>query len=262
MSEPTLTSLVVIALASLTASGLTLFSGFGLGTLLMPAFALFFPVDAAVALTAIVHLANNALKLGLLGRHADRTIVLRFGLPAILAAFAGAALLESLASMTPLAEWTLGGRVLVVTAVKVVVGAMMVLFAVIEMMPAFERWAVPPRYLPFGGLLSGFFGGLSGHQGAFRSAFLVRSDLSKESFIATGVVIAILVDVTRIPVYAGSIGTVLQEHGGLLFVAVMSAFLGVWLGTRLLKKVTVRAIRVTISVLLVVLGSALATGLL
>jgi hypothetical protein len=46
---------VVICLAAIITSGLTLFSGFGLGTLLMPVFAVFFPVEVAVALTAIVH---------------------------------------------------------------------------------------------------------------------------------------------------------------------------------------------------------------
>jgi acyl-CoA reductase-like NAD-dependent aldehyde dehydrogenase len=46
---------------------------------------------------------------------------------------------------------------------------------------------MPPGYLPVGGLLSGFFGGLSGHQGALRSVFLLRAGLTKESFIATGV---------------------------------------------------------------------------
>jgi hypothetical protein len=35
-------------------SGLTLFSGFGLGTVLMPAFAVFFPVPTAIAATAVV----------------------------------------------------------------------------------------------------------------------------------------------------------------------------------------------------------------
>jgi hypothetical protein len=35
--------LVLIGLAALLTSGLTLFSGFGLGTILMPVFALFFP---------------------------------------------------------------------------------------------------------------------------------------------------------------------------------------------------------------------------
>jgi len=43
--------LAVSAVAVLI-SALTLFSGFGLGTVLMPAFALFFPVPVAVAATA------------------------------------------------------------------------------------------------------------------------------------------------------------------------------------------------------------------
>ena len=77
---------LIVCLAALFASGLTLFSGFGLGTILTPVFALFFPVTTAVAMTAIVHLANNLFKIGLVGRDADWPVVLRFGLPAALAA--------------------------------------------------------------------------------------------------------------------------------------------------------------------------------
>ena len=36
---------LVVCTVALVVSGLTLFSGFGLGTVLMPALALFFPVD-------------------------------------------------------------------------------------------------------------------------------------------------------------------------------------------------------------------------
>jgi len=46
---------VIICLAAFLASALTFFSGFGLGTILMPVFALFFPVEVAIGLTAIVH---------------------------------------------------------------------------------------------------------------------------------------------------------------------------------------------------------------
>jgi hypothetical protein len=62
---------LVVCSVALLASGLTFFSGFGLGTLLLPAFALFFPVEQAVALTAVVHFLNGLFKLGLVGRHAD-----------------------------------------------------------------------------------------------------------------------------------------------------------------------------------------------
>jgi uncharacterized membrane protein YfcA len=39
---------LVVCFVALLVSALTLFSGFGLGTVLMPAFALFFPVPVAV----------------------------------------------------------------------------------------------------------------------------------------------------------------------------------------------------------------------
>jgi hypothetical protein len=41
---------VLASAAAFLASGLTPFSGFGLGTLLLPAYALFFPMELAVAL--------------------------------------------------------------------------------------------------------------------------------------------------------------------------------------------------------------------
>jgi hypothetical protein len=53
--EAPVLSHLVIAATALIVSGLTLFSGFGLGTILMPAFALFFPLTVAIAATAVVH---------------------------------------------------------------------------------------------------------------------------------------------------------------------------------------------------------------
>lgn len=86
-------SYIVICTVALLASGLSFFSGFGLGTLLLPAFALFFAVEKAVALTAIVHFLNGVFKLVLVRRHIDRGVVMRFGLPAILSSLAGASAL-------------------------------------------------------------------------------------------------------------------------------------------------------------------------
>ena len=78
---------------ALIASGLTLFSGFGLGTLLLPAMLLLVPPEAAVAATAVVHLANNLLKVALFGRHCRKDVLIRFGGMAVVAAFFGAQIL-------------------------------------------------------------------------------------------------------------------------------------------------------------------------
>ncbi|MEJ7577489.1 MAG: TSUP family transporter [Pyrinomonadaceae bacterium] len=91
---------VIICLAAFLASALTFFSGFGLGTILMPVFALFFPVEVAIGLTAIVHFLNGLFKVGLVGRNADRKVVLYFGIPAALAALVGAAVLALQSTLT------------------------------------------------------------------------------------------------------------------------------------------------------------------
>ncbi|MBI1834480.1 MAG: TSUP family transporter, partial [Burkholderiales bacterium] len=102
--------IIAISLTALLASALTLFSGFGLGTLLMPVVALFFPAEIAIAITAIVHFANNIFKLGLLGKNAHTGVLLRFGLPAILASLTGASLLTYLSHIPPLYSYSLWGK--------------------------------------------------------------------------------------------------------------------------------------------------------
>jgi uncharacterized protein len=54
---------LVVCVVAVLMSALTLFSGFGLGMVLMPAFALFFPVPVAIAAAAVVNLANNGARL-------------------------------------------------------------------------------------------------------------------------------------------------------------------------------------------------------
>ncbi|NMZ04662.1 TSUP family transporter [Pseudomonas proteolytica] len=82
--------LVLIGIATVLASGLTLFSGFGLGTILMPVFALFFPQPLAIATTAVVHFANNLFKFGLMARQANWPVIARFALPGAVMVILGA----------------------------------------------------------------------------------------------------------------------------------------------------------------------------
>jgi hypothetical protein len=51
--------IVIICLATFFTAILTFFSGFGLGTILLPVFAIFSPGDIAIALTGVVHFSNN-----------------------------------------------------------------------------------------------------------------------------------------------------------------------------------------------------------
>jgi len=253
----------IICIAALIASALTLFSGFGLGTLLMPVFAIFFPLEIAIAMTALVHLANNIFKIGLVGKNADRSVVLRFGLPAMVAAFAGALLLTSLVNIQPLYEYRALGRNLQITTIKIAIGMLIILFVALELTPSFSKIAIERKWLSIGGIISGFFGGLSGHQGAFRSMFLIKAGLEKKAFVATGVILAVIVDLSRMVVYGADI---LAQTGDvewlLVLVASFSAFVGAYIGKNILKKVTIRVVQLIVSVLLVVVAVGLVTGLL
>ncbi|NIS68031.1 MAG: TSUP family transporter, partial [Proteobacteria bacterium] len=256
-------SYLVICTVAFLVSGLTLFSGFGLGTLLMPAFALFFAVELAVAATAIVHLANNIFKLGLVGRRAHLGVVFRFALPAAVFAMAGALLLNYFTTVQPIAQYALGGRTFAITPVKAVIAALIASFAFVELTPFFEKLAFNPKFIPLGGALSGFFGGLSGHQGALRTAFLIRAGLQKEAFIGTVVLSAVVVDISRLMVYGTTFFSrdfeILRDNGGieLVIAGTLAAFFGAFIGSRLITKVTMRAIQSTVGVMLLMLAIAL-----
>lgn len=177
--------------------------------------------------------------------------LLRFGFPAFLSAFLGAWVLLWFSRLEPLYVYQIGNRVFHVTPVKLVVAFLMVVFALFEVLPSLEKLAFDRKYLPLGGILSGFFGGLSGHQGAMRSAFLLKCGLTKESFVATGVVIACMVDISRLIGYGAHLSQVIDwTNSPLLIAAVLSAFLGAFIGNRLLKKITMRAIQIIISLML------------
>ncbi|MDP2599228.1 MAG: TSUP family transporter [Deltaproteobacteria bacterium] len=258
---------LIIALAAMSASALTLFSGFGLGTLLLPVFALFVPVEMAVAATAIVHGANNVLKIVLLGKYADWKIVFRFGLPAMVAAFIGAAFLGMFAALPPLLEYSLLGKAEQITPVKLLLGILILGFAFFELLPRFQHLKFKPRYLPLGGLLSGFFGGLSGHQGALRSAFLAKTDMTAPAFVGTNAVIGLLVDASRLLVYGAVLFSAKthfiagKQEVLLILTGIVAAFSGVVLGKRYLHKMTMRVIQYITGVLLLLIGTLLSLGL-
>ena len=253
---------VIISAAALAVSALTLFSGFGLGTLLMPVMAIFFPPEEAIALTAIVHLLNNIFKLILLGKYSNKTVLLKFGLPAVIFAAAGAFLLNYLSFLTPLASYSVFGGNYEILPVKLIMGLLILAFVFIEILTNSKNYSFKKKHLLIGGAFSGFFGGLSGHQGALRSAFLAKANLTKEQFIGTGVVIACMVDVTRISVYSTHFSASgITDNIMLLIAATVSGFAGIYIGTKFLKKVTMKTVQAIVSMMLIVIGILLAAGI-
>ena len=254
---------ILIGITAFFASLLTFFSGFGLSTILTPVFILFFPVEVAIGSTAIVHFLNNLFKFGLIGKSVDWSVVLRFGIPAIFGAFVGASLLTYLDTGNVLVTYTLLGIECSIETVKLVISVIMMFFAIIEIAPVLDKLKFDRKKLPYGGVISGIFGGLSGHQGALRSLFLLHCGLSRQAFIASGVAIATIIDITRISVYLKdlSLDEAVSEWP-ILVVAIIAAFIGAILGKNLLKKVTIQFVQITVSVLIFILALLLGLGII
>lgn len=248
-------------------SGLALYSGFRLGTLLMPVFALFFPIPIAVASTAVGHMANNIFRVIFVGKGADLRVVLTFGVPAAALAIPGAFLLVQMSDITPIATYNIGQIEFSITAIKLIVAGLILAFAAFELLPYLSRTEFPRRWVPLGGALSGFFGGLSGHQGALRSAVLANTGLDAPAFVGAVSVCAFMVDISRLTVYgftffAEDFTNVSEGNSiALVGVATLAACIGTYASSRFLKQVTMATIRRVVATMLVVIGFALASGL-
>ena len=260
---------LVIGTVALITAFLTLFSGFGLGTLLMPAFALFFPLPVAVASTAVVHGANNLLKVSMLYSDIHMGIVVRFGIPALFSAMLGAFSLNYLSQASDIISYQLFSYQLETSQLKIVLGGLILLFALFDLSPLKKKYQFAEKWLPLGGILSGFFGGLSGHQGAFRSMFLLNCGLSPKEFVATQSVIASIVDLTRLCIYLiGFLGVYTQGQLTesidikLVLFATLSAFIGTFIGKQLLEKSNISVVRWVTASLLLLIGTSLVLGLI
>lgn len=238
-------SLLLLFSAALAASLLKFYTGFGLGTLLLPVYACFVSLPEAVALTAFVHLIGNLGKAGALWRQADPKVLRAFGLMALLGSFLGALTLQRVD-----AAW-----------LPQVLGALIVLLGLFELWPGSATQGVAPRWMPLGGLLSGYLGGLSGHQGALRTSFLLRVGMTPPAFLATGAVIACGVDLVRLGAYGSGLrGWDWSAHRELILAGGAGALLGVAIGLRSLKSVTVTGLRIVVGWAMVVLGGAMCAG--
>lgn len=263
---------IIIAITVIFAAGLTFFSGFGLGTIMLPVFSLFFDLPVAVGATAVVHLANNLFKFVLVSKYIHLPTLLRFGIPALIMASIGGYILTLFEDMSVLTSYTISDNRFEITIIHVVIGGLMIFFAWFDLDPRFDNLNVKPKHIPFGGALSGFFGGISGHQGAFRAAFLSKAGLTKEQFIGTSNAVSLIVDIARLTIYmyvASAISgeenkfrLAFSEGHTLLIVGVVFAFLGTYLGKQLVQKTTITGIQRTVGILLFMMGALMIAGIL
>jgi len=172
-------------------------------------------------------------------------------------------LLKQFSISESLYNYTFSGYEFSITLIGIIIGTLMLGFSLWEIIPFLKNKSFGKGNLVWGGALSGFFGGLSGHQGALRSAFLIRLNLEKESFIASGITIACLVDIARLSIYSSSINKeTVSENYLLLFLAIVSAWIGAFAGSKLLKKATYAFIKWFVFIFMGIISLLIISGIL
>jgi uncharacterized membrane protein YfcA len=252
---------IMVCTVSFSAALLTFFSGFGLGTLLLPVFSLIMPIQLAVLSTALVHISNNAIKFVLIRHFIDKRVLLSFGITAVFGALIGASFQKLMGEEMVIYNTCIFLGAKPVTLLAFIVGLLMILFAILDFLPLLKKISFGKVHFPVGGFLSGFFGGLSGHQGALRAAFLSKSGLKAEVFIATSVCMSLLIDVVRIPIYLSAETNSIIDNKLNIILACFFAFIGSYLGKRIFVKRKVKNIRWVVAFFLFTIGIGMLTGL-
>ena len=217
----------LVALAAFFEAALNVTAGFGLSTMLTPVVLLILDPHEAVAVVAIVHGAHNAAKYFNLKEHVDLDAIKRYGIWLVIGAIIGA-ILQNMVPQDPL---------------LLVIGIFLIILPILSISEWWTGYKIPEANDRVGGFGSGFMGGLSGHQGALRAMFLSRRLTNKMSFAATASVLALCVDLTRIPIYLYYRSDEIWEHLQLTGLLVLAALIGVRVGKKWLLKWKSKTIR-------------------
>jgi len=196
-------------------------AGFGSSTVLIPVAIFFMDLKTAVFLVACFHLFNNLFKVRLFFTKIDFKLIVMFGIPSIIFAY-------------------LGARCITLFPIELLARILAVFLIVFSCVSLFKtniniKQSMFNSFL--GGGLSGFLAGLIGMGGAVRSMFLLSFNLPKETYVATAALIALVIDLTRIPTYILTGAVDNHSYYSLLPLLVIIAYLGVRTGKGLLGRI-------------------------
>ncbi len=189
-------------------------------------------------LVGIIHWVGDIWKMILFRKGATWNLVLLFGIPSVLAAYAGARL--TLATESTILLRILGAALIGYT--------FFLLFHSSWKLPRTNATAVT------GGALSGLMAGIFGVGGAVRGAVLTAFDLPKHIYIFTAGAIALMTDSMRLLTYGiGNVNLPRELWYGMILFLPLS-FIGAWLSKKIVGLVPERAFRQVVALFLAIIG--------
>jgi hypothetical protein len=232
----------VLALLAIVAGIIAAIAGFGIGSVLTPAMAYWYPAKMAVAAVSIPHLAATAYRLWLVREHVDFSVLRSFGLMSAAGGLIGA-----------VAQTWLASRYL-----EVILSVLLIFVGVGGWLGYTKKMRFAGIWAWLAGALSGFLGGLVGNQGGLRSGAMLGLGVPRDAFIATATATGVIVDAARMPVYLAMQWKQLSSLGVPIAVMTTGVLVGTVIGTKVLRTVPEAWFTRVVSALLVILGVWLA----
>ena len=230
--------IAALGFLAIVAGTIAAIAGFGIGSVLTPAMAYWYPAKLAVAAVSIPHLVATAYRLWLVREHVDLSILRSFGAMSAAGGLTGA-----------IAQTLLASRYLEIV------------LAVLLMFVGIGGWLGYTKKLRFTGIwawlsgaVSGFLGGLVGNQGGLRSGAMLGLGVPRDDFIATATATGVIVDLARMPIYVATQWRELQTIALPISVMTIGVLIGTSAGIRLLRKVPQTWFTRLVSALLICLG--------
>lgn len=215
--------------------------GFGSSVFFVPLAGFFFDFKTVLGLTGLLHVFSNIAKLVLFRQHIQWSLIWKIGIPSVLLVIGGA--------------W-LSNQVEFVYA-ELLLGVFCIFFAILFLWKPDLRLKANNANAITGGGIAGFLAGFIGTGGAIRAVTLTSFGLEKNVFIATSAAIDFGVDLSRSVVYVQQ-GYVQGQYWWYLPGLILIAFVGSYIGKKLLNSVSQDLFRKIVLVFILLTGILMA----
>jgi len=230
-------SILLFLILALISEIIGTIGGFGSSVFFVPVAEFFFDFKTVLMLTAIFHDFSNTSKLILFRKHIDFKLLLLFGIPSTVFVIIGAYL----------------SNVLHYQYNELILGIFLIAFSTLIFLKPTFQLPISKVSSITGGSAAGFLAGLIGTGGAIRGMSLAAFNLEKNIFIATSAAIDFFVDISRTVVYFQN-GYYQPSHLLYLPFLLIVAYLGSWIGKKLLGKISQENFRKIVLTLLFIIG--------
>lgn len=157
----------------------------GLQLFFLPLALFFVDFKTALVLVAIAHISGNIGATAFFRHGLDKKLILVFGVPGVILTIIGAYFVVYIPQ----------------NILQIILGIFLLIFSIYSLLKPNFKVKAGNKNTIIGGSVSGFLQGLMGIGGPLRGAFLISYNLEKYKYIATLAVIAVAIDLTRIPIY-------------------------------------------------------------